>query len=1297
MKRDNVFFLLVAIIFSVLSVVVVQADAASYTITADVGYHGSIAPRGMISVNAGDSQTFTITPDFGYAVSDVLVDNSPISTIPESGGTYTFSNVTSTHSIWASFKPISFTISGRVRNFSGTGIPWVSISFSNNGGMVATDSNGDYTQSVPYNYSGTVTPSLTGYSFSPASRVYTNVLADQKFQDYQEAAQAGLSVTPSSRSVGSAAGTTIFSVSNTGTGTMAWSAQTADSWLSITSGSSGTNSGTITCSFQANTTAASRTGFIKVWETGGSRTSVEVVQSAPAPLTITASAGTGGSITPSGSVSVNYGSDQSFTITPSTGYEVASVTVDSAAITTIPSSGGIYTFSKVTANHAISAAFKSKTLTISGSVKTTSGTAVSGVAISFSNNGGAATTDTSGNYAITVPYNYSGIATPSKTGFTFTPVSRTYSNVVANQISQDYQASQPVLTVTPSTRNVGSAAGTTTFSVSNTGSGTMAWTAVSGSSWLTITSGTSGTNSGTIICSFIVNTDVSERTGTIKITAAGALGSPIDVKVTQTARAVSTIPDTGLTKCYSAIDVITCPSTGQPFYGQDANYIMNSMSYTKIDNSGNALPDHAASWAMVKDNVTGLFWEMKTNKDGVKNYNDPHDADNGYTWYDSNPATNGGYAGTPGNGTDTEDFVKLLNSTRYGGYSDWRLPSIKELQALVDYESGSGSDRPMINTSYFPNTQQYYWSSTTYAYSNLGAWVMEMGYAWPPGIIHGNNLGYNKAGYYCVRAVRGGQSEQFGNSEIRLLNSFDSDVIDDETTVGGYIDNGDGTVTDIGTGLMWQQDGSAIRAWEQALAVCESLNLGGYTDWRLPNIKELLSLVDFSRHSPAINKTYFPNTIGGFTNMLDYWSATPTASDPDTSYYARTVRFSGTGDSVNGNKIASNYVRAVRGGQIGGIGDLVVSPLSRNVNKNTGTTIFSVSNAGTGNMSWTATVKSGSDWLSIISGSSGNNSGTITCKFNANINISARTGTIQVNASGATGSPKEVSVIQASVLQPSVKFLGAWSDGIWSWDKNTNKWAMIPSTANASMIAAGKIDSDTVDDLIAVWASGLYVRKSTNGQWLRLTTTLPTWIAAGDLNNDGLDDVIGSWVEAVYFWDPATGVWPKITSAAKQIASGNVGGSRDDLVGVWSDNCLWVRYSADGSWQKIDTVLPVWITTGDMTGDNRADIIGSYSTGTWYRNSANGTWTKITTPAEQLASGDMDGDGRDDLIGIWSDGVYVRYSATGEWQRITTSKPKWIATGRIVEPNQASGASNDLVDQLNAIDMSASSPGNNVN
>ena len=59
---------------------------------------------------------------------------------------------------------------------------------------------------------------------------------------------------------------------------------------------------------------------------------------------------------------------------------------------------------------------------------------------------------------------------------------------------------------------------------------------------------------------------------------------------------------------------------------------------------------------MVRDNVTGLFWEVKTDDGSI------HDKDNTYTWYDSNPATNGGNAGTAGEGTDTEDFIEALNS-----------------------------------------------------------------------------------------------------------------------------------------------------------------------------------------------------------------------------------------------------------------------------------------------------------------------------------------------------------------------------------------------------------------------------------------------------------------------------------------------------------------------------------------------------------------------------------------------------------------------------------------------------------
>jgi hypothetical protein len=275
-----------------------------------------------------------------------------------------------------------------------------------------------------------------------------------------------------------------------------------------------------------------------------------------------------------------------------------------------------------------------------------------------------------------------------------------------------------------------------------------------------------------------------------------------------------------------------------------------------------------------------------------------------------------------------------------------------------------------------------------------------------------------------------------------------------------------------------------------------------------------------------------------------------------------------------------------------------------------------------------------------------------------------------------------------------LQVLGVWSNGVWIWDKITNKWTMMASTANASMIAAGKVDSDAIDDLIGVWATGLYLRQSSNGQWIKLSTSLPTWIAAGDLNNDGRDDVIGSWAgDGAYYRNSATGKWIRLSSPAKQLASGNIGGTRDDLAAVYDDG-LWVRYSADGSWKKLDSKIPIWITVGDMTGDKRADIVGSYGTGTWYRNSATGGWINLTSPAAELAAGDLDGDGRDDLVGVWSNSVYVRYGATGQWVQISSSKPKWIATGKMTEAVQTAGALDDPSESgEDLLDMSEEGPG----
>ena len=142
------------------------------------------------------------------------------------------------------------------------------------------------------------------------------------------------------------------------------------------------------------------------------------------------------------------------------------------------------------------------------------------------------------------------------------------------------------------------------------------------------------------------------------------------------------VPDTGQTQSYTDT------------FGEDSDYTINPPSYTKLDAQGNDLPDSATSWVMVKDNVTGLIWEVKTDDGSI------HDKYNRYTWYDSNSETNGGYAGTPGDGTDTEDFINGLNSQNFGGHSDWRLPTKEELQSIVDY----GSTNPAIDTEYFPNT-----------------------------------------------------------------------------------------------------------------------------------------------------------------------------------------------------------------------------------------------------------------------------------------------------------------------------------------------------------------------------------------------------------------------------------------------------------------------------------------------------------------------------------------------------------------------------------------------------------------
>jgi hypothetical protein len=124
----------------------------------------------------------------------------------------------------------------------------------------------------------------------------------------------------------------------------------------------------------------------------------------------------------------------------------------------------------------------------------------------------------------------------------------------------------------------------------------------------------------------------------------------------------------------------------------------------------------------------------------------------------------------------------------------------------------------------------------------------------------------------------------------------------------GFIDNGDGTVTDTITGLMWQkQDDGIIRTWADALTYCNNIALGGYTDWRLPNFNELRSLVDPDSINPSLPSGHpFTNVKSNF-----YWSST---TDAGYTYDAWGVYFD-DGVGSHNHKGYSLYVRAVRGGQ----------------------------------------------------------------------------------------------------------------------------------------------------------------------------------------------------------------------------------------------------------------------------------------------------------------------------------------------------------------------------------------------
>ncbi len=319
------------------------------------------------------------------------------------------------------------------------------------------------------------------------------------------------------------------------------------------------------------------------------------------------------------------------------------------------------------------------------------------------------------------------------------------------------------------------------------------------------------------------------------------------------------IVDTDQSICYDNQAECAAPAAGEAFFGQDAQYDGAQPSYVVSDDG-----------LTVYDEVTGLTWVRSPDTDGDGELESPADK---LIW------------------TEAQIYPAVLNVAEFGGYDDWRLPTIKELYSLIQFsgedvspEAPSGS-LPFIDTDAFEfvygNTSAHervidsqYASSTLYVGASAEGQLL-FGVNFADGRIKGYGL-----------TMPGGMGEKtFFVQCVRGNTDFGANV---------FADNGDGTVSDDATGLMWAQDDSGVDVpaglnWEEAMAWVETQNAAeflGYSDWRLPNVKELQSLVDYTRSpgtsgsaaiDPVFNTTPITNEAGA-VDYAFYWSGTTHAN-----------------------------------------------------------------------------------------------------------------------------------------------------------------------------------------------------------------------------------------------------------------------------------------------------------------------------------------------------------------------------------------------------------------------------------
>jgi len=385
------------------------------------------------------------------------------------------------------------------------------------------------------------------------------------------------------------------------------------------------------------------------------------------------------------------------------------------------------------------------------------------------------------------------------------------------------------------------------------------------------------------------------RSASLDITSNDPKKPVLKVKLSGSLQGNNTIslPKTGQTTCYNAAGTgIPCTGTGQDGDLQEGV----AWPIPRFVNNGDGT---------ITDDLTGLMWTQDA-----------------YT-----PGPAGCNPGVTKTWQEALDYVACLNTHTYLGYNDWRLPNVNELKSLFNY--GQSNFDTWLNAQGFSNVQEYYWSSTTYARSTDNAWAsytdnfriwpdlkaLTLYSVWPVRTGHPKSDNLPQTGQTTCSNAAGNVIFCAGTGQDGALRKGIS------WPHPRFKDNGDQTITDKLTGLMWAQDANApgpvgctpglTKTWQGALDYVACLNTNnylGHNDWRLPNVDELVSLVHYGQSTPA---TWL--NAQGFSNVQtdNYWSSTPDASNTFTAWIVD--MYDGFEDFWNND--GTVYVWPVRAGQ----------------------------------------------------------------------------------------------------------------------------------------------------------------------------------------------------------------------------------------------------------------------------------------------------------------------------------------------------------------------------------------------